>query len=287
MPYVQAIELIQDEQDQLEHLVKHAKHWRERQRSQTILWLSQGKTVKEIAVLHGVKEETIRTHRRNWRHHKIEAIWEGKRSGHPRILQAVHQAQILSWIDSDTLNSEQIRQRLYEQYQIEICQETLRRFLRASGIVYKRTRHSLKKKRCSERYAQAEQDIAQLRQQAAQGEIILGYVDETGICSTPDNRYAWTIKGQVHQVTAIRSKRVNIIGALLSTGHFVTACLQESVTGEYFYAYVMGVAKQIKEKYNIPLTLIVDNASIHKSKKMQAWRDLLERRNCFHHDRTF
>ena len=41
-------------------------------------------------------------------------------------------------------------------------------------------------------------------------------------------------------------KRVNIIGAL-STGHFVTACLQESVTGEYFYAYVMGVAKQIKE----------------------------------------
>lgn len=37
MPYVQAIELIQDEQDQLEHLVKHAKHWRERQRSQTIL----------------------------------------------------------------------------------------------------------------------------------------------------------------------------------------------------------------------------------------------------------
>ena len=103
----------------------------------------------------------------------------------------------------------------------------------------------------------------------------MGYVDETGICSTPDNRYAWTIKGQVHQVTAIRSKRVNIIGALLSTGHFVTACLQESVTGEYFYAYVMGVAKQIKEKYNIPLTLIVDNASIHKSKKMQAWRDLL------------
>ena len=46
MPYVQSIELIQDEQEQLEHLVKHAKHWRERQRSQTILWLSQGKTVK-------------------------------------------------------------------------------------------------------------------------------------------------------------------------------------------------------------------------------------------------
>ena len=38
----------------------------------------------------------------------------------------------------------------------------------------------------------------------------------------------------------------------------------------------MGVAKQIKENTNIPLTLIVDNASIHKKSKMQAWRDLLE-----------
>ena len=28
MPYVQTIGLIQDEQDQLEHLVKHAKHYK-------------------------------------------------------------------------------------------------------------------------------------------------------------------------------------------------------------------------------------------------------------------
>ncbi|MFO1353160.1 MAG: transposase [Acinetobacter sp.] len=51
--------------------------------------------------------------------------------------------------------------------------------------------------------------------------------------------------------------------------------MQESVTGEYFYAYVMGVAKQIKEIQH-PLTLIVDNASIHKAKKCRHGRDLLE-----------
>lgn len=104
----------------------------------------------------------------------------------------------------------------------------------------------------------------------------MGYMDETGICSTPGNRYAWVKRGETHQVTATRSKRVNIMGALLSTGDFVSTCLQESVTGQYFYAYIMGIAKQVKEKHDNPLIIIVDNASIHKSKQMQAWRDLLQ-----------
>ena len=55
------------------------KHWRERQRSQNHLWLSQGKTVKEIdPVLHGcLKEETIRTHPQKLGiRPKIEGIWQ-------------------------------------------------------------------------------------------------------------------------------------------------------------------------------------------------------------------
>lgn len=66
------------------------------------------------------------------------------------------------------------------------------------------------------------------------------------------------------------------MGCLLSTGHFLTSCLDESVTSSSFYAYLTGIAKQIKETYAIPLVLIVDNASIHRSKKMSDWRKLLQ-----------
>ncbi|WP_353675745.1 IS630 family transposase [Acinetobacter towneri] len=118
--------------------------------------------------------------------------------------------------------------------------------------------------------------MEKLREQAARGEIILGYVDETGFSSTPDNRYAWTKIGDVHAVDAIRLKRVNVMRCLLSMGKLVTSCLQESVTSTWFYAYLTGIAQQVKQTYNLPLVFIVDNASIHRSKKMADYRELLK-----------
>ena len=131
------------------------------------------------------------------------------------------------------------------------------------------------KKRDPTAFGQAQQQIEALREQAARGEIVLGYVDETGFSATPDNRYAWTKIGDVHAVDAVRLKRVNVMGCLLSTGHLITSCLQESVNSRWFYAYLMGVAAQVKRSYQVPLVLIVDNASIHRSKQMVDWRKLL------------
>ncbi len=74
---------------------------------------------------------------------------------------------------------------------------------------------------------------------------------------------------------AVRLKRVNVMGSLLSTGHLITSCLQESINSRWFYVYLMGVAAQVKRSYQVPLVLIVDNASIHRSKQMVDWRKLL------------
>ena len=103
----------------------------------------------------------------------------------------------------------------------------------------------------------------------------MGYVDETGFAATPDNRYAWVKRGEVHAVDAVRLKRVNVMGCLLSTGQLVTSCLQESVNSRWFYAYITAIAQQVKQRQGVPLVLIVDNASIHRSRKMENWRKLL------------
>ena len=58
------------------------------------------------------------------------------------------------------------------------------------------------------------------------------------------------------------------MGCLLSTGKLVTST--------WFYAYLIGIAQQVKQTYNISLVLIVDNASIHRSKKMADYRELLK-----------
>jgi transposase len=126
---------------------KHAKHWRERQRAQTILWLSEGKSVAEVATLQERIPETIRLQRRRWELYEFESIKEGHRSGRPNTLISDYQAKILDWVNTSPLNAEQIRVKLHEEYEVSVSVETIRKFLRDSGMVFKRTRHSLKKKR--------------------------------------------------------------------------------------------------------------------------------------------
>jgi transposase len=115
-----------------------------------------------------------------------------------------------------------------------------------------------------------------LRQQAKEGKIILAYVDESGFTATSPNRYAWTPRGEVHRTTAAHQQRVNVIGALLSTSNFMTSCLRHSVTGTWVYGFITGLCQRVKERYDKPLVIILDNASFHKAKQTLFWRRYLE-----------
>ena len=72
MPRIVTVPLSLEQRAQLILLTKHAAHWRERQRAQTILWLSEGKTVAEVAALQERIPETIRLQRRHWELHQFE-----------------------------------------------------------------------------------------------------------------------------------------------------------------------------------------------------------------------
>lgn len=128
-----------------------------------------------------------------------------------------------------------------------------------------------KKKRDPERFEQAKADIAGLIAQAQAGEIELAYVDESGFTPQPPNRYAWTQPGETHAATAKRAQRLNVIGAMLSSGKFFMASLWKSVNGLYFFAFLMAMMERVKK----PMVVILDNASIHTAKKLKPYWDLL------------
>lgn len=130
---------------------------------------------------------------------------------------------------------------------------------RCMGYVWKRTRYSLKK-RDPERFEQAQFDIAELIKQAKSGKIKLAYVDEAGFAPQPPNRSAWTKSGEVHAITAKRTQRMNVIGALLSSGRLMLANLWQSVNGLWFFL------RALIERVSKPLAVILDNASIYNPK---------------------
>lgn len=108
--------------------------------------------------------------------------------------------------------------------------------------------------------------------QAQAGDIELAFVDEVGFAPQAPNLSAWTRRGDTHAVEVKRSKRLNVIGALLSSGRLLMTQLWHTFNCLWFFGFLMG----LRERVSKPLVVILDNASIHTAKAMQTYWDLLE-----------
>lgn len=102
---------------------------------------------------------------------------------------------------------------------------------------------------------------------------MLAYVDEAGFSAVHPNRSAWTPKGERHLIEAKRGKRLNVLAALLSSGGLFSARLWQATTSELF----VGFLGLLKEHVAKPLTVILDNASIHTAKRIRPFVDLLKK----------
>lgn len=104
------------------------------------------------------------------------------------------------------------------------------------------------------------------------GEIDMAYCDEAGFAQAHPNRSAWTPVGECHASTAQRGKRLNVVGALLSSGELFTAKLWETMTAMLF----VGFLGLLMEHVGKPLVVILDNASVHKAKEIEPLLKVLQ-----------
>lgn len=143
--------------------------------------------------------------------------------------------------------------------------ETLIRYLKEEGLVWKRTRHSLKKKRDEAAFERCREELQALRDQALAGDIELVCSDECGFAQVHPNRSAWTPCGEQHRIEAPRGQRLNVTAALFSSGQVMHAQYWCSSTAELFLGFVAQVAKQATK----PVVIVLDNASIHRAAAIQ------------------
>ena len=69
-----------------------------------------------------------------------------------------------------------------------------------------------------------------------------------------------------------RSQRLNLIGALLSSGGLRMAKLWRSVNGLWFFGFLMALIEWVKK----PMVVILDHASIHTAKALEPYWELLK-----------
>jgi transposase len=130
------------------------------------------------------------------------------------------------------------------------------------------------KKRDEAAFQAAAVEIQALKEQAARGEIVLGYLDETGFAQAHPNRCAWTLRGQQHLIPALRGKRLNVLAALMSTGELNSVQFAQNMNSDLF----VGFLDLIAEKYDKPVVIILDNASVHTAKKIAPYLEAIEKK---------
>lgn len=129
------------------------------------------------------------------------------------------------------------------------------------------------KKRDEPRFRKAQREITDMLAAVDRGEIALGYCDEAGFALAYPNHSAWTPVGQCHRCDAVRGKRLNVVGALMSSGELFSVKLWKTMTALLFAGF-LGLLMQYVGR---PLVLVLDNASVHTSEEIQPLLKVLER----------
>ena len=138
---VKAIELNETEGGTLRSIIKKGADWRERERAETILALSEGKATAEVAKQQGLKAETVRERRRKWLKWGFASLPDRERSGAPSKLTDAHREQLGRWVEAEPLTSRVLLTRLEQEFGAQIGATTLRNEWKRLGYVWKRTRY--------------------------------------------------------------------------------------------------------------------------------------------------
>jgi hypothetical protein len=150
---------------------------------------------------------------------------------------------------------------------------TLKRLCKQAGLCWKRVRKSLKSKRDPLLFAQSQQQLLALAQQAEQKQINLYYFDAAGFTLEPCIPYAWQAIGENIELPCSKSKRLNVLGFMNKSCDFQSMVFEGSITSAVVVACIDQFVTTLKRE----TALVIDNAPIHTSKEfkenIERWKE--------------
>lgn len=130
----------------LSRMIQRADNWRVRQRAQTLVYLDDGVSMSDVAELMGVHVRTVGSTRTAWLECGEASLHDAPRSGAPRKLSERELQNIIALAGATPLTAKGLLTLHVEAGGQAVHVATLTAALKAAGLVWKRTRASLKKK---------------------------------------------------------------------------------------------------------------------------------------------
>ena len=118
----------------------------------------------------------------------------------------------------------------------------------------------------AELYARKKEELEELEAKALTGAIDVEYFDESGFNLNPNLPYAWSAIGKTLSIPAKMAKNLNVLGFFNKNNSTLFA---STTTDKVDSEVVIGHFNLFVDEITKPTVAVVDNASIHTSKKFQ------------------
>jgi transposase len=263
MRYVET--LSEKDKEELNSLLKrHASH-NVRRRAHSVLLSADGFRINEIARVYQVHRETVTNTFSRWEKDGIDGLYDSPRDGRPPILSEDEEDKAVGTLEKDPRSTKKALALIQKEMDKTISEWTLKRIAKKHRLRWKRMRKISKRKRNKAAFLQAKGEIDDLHAQEARGELDVHYFDESGFNLTPEIPYAWQLIGETIGIPSGKSKRLNVLAFCNKNLDFYQKTVQGYVDSQTVIDFFDEFSFKIEKK----TVVIIDNASMHTSKKIQ------------------
>lgn len=145
----------------------------------------------------------------------------------------------------------------------------MKRCLKRLGFSFRRARRVPEKTVCPKKQGRVQRALLRLHRLEDAGRCQVLYGDESGFCLSPVVPYLWQPKGKtVGLPTKAHSRRLNVLAFLSRQSHLHHFEAQEGMTADFVIESIETLLPNLLR----PTVLVLDNASVHRSKLVQAKR---------------
>ena len=146
------------------------------------------------------------------------------------------------------------------------------------GARYKRIRKRPRGKPSPQLYEYKAEKLQELERKADDGRIDLYYADESHVCTEGYVPYGWQFAGEDVHVPSQKIARLNIFGMTTRDNRYEGFTSRSGITSEKLADFLDRLSLRPRGRNTV---IVLDNASIHRSKLIKELRPVWENRGLF------
>jgi transposase len=246
---------------QLQELYKHHRLATMRKRAEAILLSSRGYSAPEISKILQSKDETVRGWIDQFNAGGCESLEDRPRPGAEPLLRSEQLEYLRELFAKHPSQPREIQHKLQQRIGGEIHRSTINRYAHRLGLRWKRLRKSSRHLRNEAAFRQTQKQLQHL-QNRAHREVV--YFDEAALTLRAVVSYAWQPIGErlVIPVSGSSYPSLQMLGFQYQDGSVDCYVSQGRINSRI----VIDVFDRFLERLTRPITVVLDNASVHTSK---------------------